>query len=755
MLRELPPLLVAGINKWLKESKDRPGIKHRAWGRLSQLDPRVCASLTLRVVIDSLAMVKSYTRAAIQIGQLLEDDWNFREFKSQHKLEWDRAMRASAKAEHAWKRKAVLKAMAKHGFDAHPWDEGERLAVGTVLIELTIESTGIATTTHVKRGQRTELQLEPTLEALDWLEKQNADSEGLDPMYLPFVEPPLDWEDPMVGGFHSTNVFATAIVKTTDRRVIASLGAAVMPDIYDGMNTLQATAWKVNPLMFEVFSHFWTNDIAVADLVPRDLEEIPPKPPDYETSPDSKRTWKRAARAVHDRNRFRRGERLSTARLYWVAQRYLDQQFWFAHQLDWRGRCYPVSYYLHPQGGDLVRSLLQFAEGKPLDSAGAREWHQVSGANCWGLDKASFDERLQWVEDNEKLIIDCAEDPIGCTEWTKAKTPWQFLAWCFDYYAWLQDQDHISHLPIHQDATQSGFQIYSLLLRDRASAEATNCTKSDSPRDLYARVSKDVERLLADDASNGITIGEQWLNFGIDRSLAKRPVMTRVYNATRHSCRNYVQDWVTDKAKKESKVIPTIPGGSSVWYLADKLWQSMDITTASTAVAQDWLSACARVFAEQNLPITWTSPLGLPIRQWYPNWGSKTVKTMISGQYRQLSLRTDSDKVDTRRMTQALAPNFIHSLDASAMFRTLCIAKARGLRAFACVHDSYATLAADSQALAESIRQAFVEIFSTDRLTALRQELQAQLPRRPELPPVPPFGDFDIQELRQSSYFFN
>ena len=95
-----------------------------------------------------------------------------------------------------------------------------------------------------------------------------------------------------------------------------------------------------------------------------------------------------------------------------LAERLLDEpQFYFPHQLDHRGRAYPVPQLINPQSDDIGRSLLEFAEGKPLGERGAY-WLAIHLANCyWKGNKVSFDKRLKWVDENEAEIIAFADDP--------------------------------------------------------------------------------------------------------------------------------------------------------------------------------------------------------------------------------------------------------------------------------------------------------------------------------------------------------
>jgi DNA-directed RNA polymerase len=89
----------------------------------------------------------------------------------------------------------------------------------------------------------------------------------------------------------------------------------------------------------------------------------------------------------------------------------------------------------------------------------------------------------------------------------------------------------------------------------------------------------------------------------------------------------------------------------------------------------------------------------------------------------------------------------------------MCVVKAydKGLSHFCNVHDSFGTLAADSQTLADTIRETFVEMYSNG--CPLEDFKTSMLPilndsEKTKLPEVPEKGDFDIEEVLKSEFFF-
>ena len=81
------------------------------------------------------------------------------------------------------------------------------------------------------------------------------------------------------------------------------------------------------------------------------------------------------------------------------------------HNLDFRGRAYPIPPHFNHIGDDLSRALLLFAEGRPLGTQGLR-WLKIHLANLYGYDKASFADRVKWAEENMEHVKESATNPL-------------------------------------------------------------------------------------------------------------------------------------------------------------------------------------------------------------------------------------------------------------------------------------------------------------------------------------------------------
>ena len=75
-----------------------------------------------------------------------------------------------------------------------------------------------------------------------------------------------------------------------------------------------------------------------------------------------------------------------------------------------------------------------------------------------------------------------------------------------------------------------------------------------------------------------------------------------------------------------------------------------------------------------------------------------------------------------------------------------------GIKDFAMIHDSYGTHACDTDALFAATREAFVELYRDNDV--LEQFQRAAEEVLEEVPTPPERGDFSIEEVLKSDYFF-
>ena len=140
--------------------------------------------------------------------------------------------------------------------------------------------------------------------------------------------------------------------------------------------------------------------------------------------------------------------------------------------------------------------------------------------------------------------------------------------------------------------------------------------------------------------------------------------------------------------------------------------------------------------------------------RFYTKQVSKSVSTKISGDATWVNFRDSTDELSLARAKQGISPNFVHSIDASILTKTVIEANAQGIWDFSCIHDSFGTHSNKSQTLANAIRKAASEIFEVDLLGELDNSLRHFNPEL-EFPELPEYGTFDPTTVKHSRYLFS
>lgn len=680
----------------------------------------------------------------------------------------DLGRRKSKDIEHRLK---VFKAQAKKAkVNIVEWDNFSRHQVGLFLLDKLV-SLGMLTVgeQQVLAGKRPPVEVGLHPDVLETISHIKGFFAMTQPVFAPCVEKPIDWTAWDNGGFHTPKMRrALPYCVKAPNTCRALLREHTMPKVLKAINALQNTAWQVNGRMLDVMLEIAKDDDCGEIMTTRELAK-PVRPEWF----DEKRTaemntqeaaefiaWKRETAAWHTARKLaaaKRGRFYTATR---AAQEYREYPaIYFVHFADSRGRLYPLTYGVSPQGSDMQKALLQFAVGKPLHTPDAVDWFLINGANRWGFDKAKLRDRAVWHRDKVELLLSFANDPINNRGWEEADKPLQFLAWCMEYAAWRADpHDFVSHQPVGMDGSCNGLQNFSAMLRDEVGGKATNLTNNEVMQDIYKQVAdKATERMAACQEPDPFNHKAKWLAHGVNRTVVKRAVMTTPYGVTQRSAVKYViEDYL--KAGK-AKEFTSKDHYQTANVLMSFAWPAIGDVVVKAREAMDWLRNGARSIIKENLDeegktkdegtISWVTPSGFLASQAYYLAAEHRINTKMYGHQRILVL-TEQDEASVDRHATALAPNFVHSMDASHLHLTTCalVDKVDGI-SLAMIHDDYGTHAADAQVMYDTIRQEFVSMYE------LHDPLLSFSELYPMCGSIPSRGSLDLREVLESDYFFS
>ncbi|KAF5117575.1 hypothetical protein DV454_001059 [Geotrichum candidum] len=561
-------------------------------------------------------------------------------------------------------------------------------------------------------------------------------SSFLQPQLLPMIIKPKPWVSYNNGGYLYSSV-PIMRVKDAPEQLAYLKAASERHDIdavYRGLNVLGETAWTINTDLFKIITQVWNGGKQFLNIPEAQSELVLPPAPPRDADPSVRRDWLRVCRKLHIEHQNSYSERCSANYKLEIARAFLGERFYLPHNMDFRGRAYPLSPHLNHLGDDLSRSLLKFWRGRKLGKNGLK-WLKIHAANVFGYDKYSFEEREHFIDMHMEEIFDSAENPINGNQWwMKAEDPWQTLAVCLELNEAMSLPDpteFVSHLPVHQDGTCNGLQHYAALGGDTEGARQVNLVPSDRPQDVYSKVLSIVKVYVNKDAEEGNELAIL-LKDKLVRKVIKQTVMTNVYGVTFIGARAQIANQLKDIAGfDETKVYPAST------YLARKVFLAVRSLFEGAHLIQDWLGETASKISKSvrldieavtikngkrpnfMSSVIWTTPVGLPIVQPYREDKKTQIKTKLQSVF--LSDPYAMRGVNPRKQRTAFPPNYIHSLDATHMLLSAAECGKKGMD-FASVHDSYWTHAADVDEMNKSLRSAFIRLHEVDLIEQLRNE---------------------------------
>ncbi len=562
----------------------------------------------------------------------------------------------------------------------------------------------------------------------------------------PMLVPPVPWTPAARdGGFLYAPVQAI-------RGVRKGIGSQT---IVDALNALQGTPWRVNARVLAVARSFERNaeDFDSGSMVMGRVLEVRHDVP-------------------HEQQRSKTIRSALTLAAFGEVEH--EDAFYFPWNLDWRGRMYPATTLVSPQGSDLCKGLLEFADGTPLGRDGGR-WLAIHLCNLAGADKRVEDgeyvtltpaEREAWALEHSDSFCAIADDPVHSTQWRdvgafglcklKGKgtrpvavdKPWQFLAACFEWADYQAEGPGFrSRLAGALDGSCSGVQMLSGMTRDASAGAMVNLTPTERGADYYRTMSEALDRRLCRIVESAGAVEMEhlahWAGYALDRDLLKAPSMTKVYSA---GVFTFGEQVAAKTGASESECL----------WLAQHIDACFRDVAPGMLDAMGYLQSVSDVLTSAGHSLRWVTPVGLEVEQ--ARYGTESIKieTTPPGvtKHKPRVFTVDTDTLSKRGQRAGVSPNFVHGVDASHMVLTINALYRQGVRNFWMVHDSFGAPFAQCDAVYATTRAMFVELMSGDLLDGWTQQVAAPLgqEQRDKLPPLPAYGTLDLGEVRASMF---
>ena len=605
---------------------------------------------------------------------------------------------------------------------------------------------------------------------------------------------PTDWVSfDGSGGYHNKAIYQLPIIKCRTGSKALLQGFFKNSDtsaVYDLLNTMQSTPWRINSRVYGVMNKVFRDNILDPEAMPNNpylLGKLPyneKKDPEdfinihnygeintegsYKGLPKDKKMTRKYFKDIETQKDLilsNMGKAIMLDLVLFNAREYLEEEeFFFSYQYDFRGRVYPIQQHLQPQGGSEVKALLEFKKGYKIETPEQLRLFLIHGANCFGFDKDPYDIRVKKIKEKTDEIREIANDPIkGQRYWKGADDPYLYLAWCFEYSDYLSDSVNFrSHIPIALDATCSGIQIYSGLLRDADGAKAVNVIGKDR-NDIYDQVAKkvngylyagDYPKTLSYKTSDKIkhevstqAIADS-IKGKITRQLTKRNTMTQPYSVTRFGMYEQLKIELSDMENDNKRFWV-----GETWLVAKLLTELNDRAIADVVkgarVGQEYLKEVTQDVVRDGKWVFFTTPItNFPVLQKIHNTKLERITTPIG----KLSIRKAVTELHQIKMINGIAPNFIHSLDATLLSHTVAKLKADGCIDFHLIHDSYGVPITFVENLNKRVREAYIELFECEPLKKFINQVHPKFEKPVDSIMI---NTLNLNEVTESEYIFS
>jgi DNA-directed RNA polymerase len=594
-------------------------------------------------------------------------------------------------------------------------------------------------------------------------------------------------------GVFWSNAVKARLVRTRRRAQLDEMDKRLMEGTAEpfrvAVNAVQATPWRINPTMLETFTTLWQRDIRAGGLPSREPAPIPSKDgiekmTKAEQAALLKRISDTLANERHELPKRKAVQIIADQALAIQADPLRREAFWFGWNADYRGRLLTLQTGLQPQGNKLAKSLLDFPEGKTIDTQEAEDWLAIHFANEWGHDKLPFQERIQWAHDNAEVALRILRNPtrtvglwggVGNVEKLEG---WMALRAALEWGAYLlHGRGFVSHIPVAIDGTCNGLQHLAAMARDTVCGERVN---------ICGTGRGDVYRKVADDAADKLRHSVQWgtygdksvtedqrkwagdlLAFGISRNDAKKPTMTIPYGASMRTCLQDIEAGFVAQIKAGKKASPWGDDlrdgkGLRAWG-AKVVFDQVRENVGEAMKVMEWLESCTYPFSRALMPMSWATPSGFWVHQEIretldPEHPEGRVRGKDAAR-RNVEVKIDieiPDSIDAGKQAQKMPPNYVHSYDAAHLALTHRAASREGVTHFAPVHDSFATHVADMAKLHRITMETFQAIYSVDVSAEQWSAWVNALgdPLHQGIEPPPARGDWD-PTAPMNPYFFS
>jgi DNA-directed RNA polymerase len=184
------------------------GRRFSALKWIEQAEPEEVAYLAARVALNAAVRQESFQTTASKLGNAIIDHVEMQLFAKSNPGGYVGLIRSNYKRTRgSAKRQEALRKLLSNEEARIAIPKGEKIQIGSFALEALVEATGLFSLDLVPglRGDKV-YKIHPTEAVVEWLERQHARSELLEPMLMPMIVRPKRWRSLTVGGYLTGSV---------------------------------------------------------------------------------------------------------------------------------------------------------------------------------------------------------------------------------------------------------------------------------------------------------------------------------------------------------------------------------------------------------------------------------------------------------------------------------------------------------------------------------------------------------------------
>lgn len=369
-------------------------------------------------------------------------------------------------------------------------------------------------------------------------------------------------------------------------------------------------------------------------------------------------------------------------------ERFSKDRFYISYEADTRGRLYSTSNYLNPQGDSYQKSMF-IGEPEVLTEDGINAL-KISIVNEVYSDKITREDALVWFDLNEGNL--------------QLTTPLSQVYYQ-DYLAAKAGRPVGSIL--HQDMTNSGLGIYSLLGKDEKGALLTNLKNIGKLADAYKALADALNKVL------GIT--------NLNRHTVKKAFMVFLYGSGKALL---TSEDIDDERYKH--LLQAIEIGLGTTIDIDKVWVKFQEAMFEIAPAAIQLMKLIYKFKKEDSHYRWVMKDGFICDIQVMNKTAiehKGFSISIDGKTHTHSIHTIEKLLDNK-YDKSLAPHIIHSIDAYILREIARRCAKLGIPLYT-IHDSFGTTPNYYFELNRIIREVLADVLEMDLLEDILSQMDS------------------------------